>query len=185
MYPFLRIARELAARGHRVTVLGPQAHAAMAAAAGVAFHGLGTEAEYAAVLEHPDIWHPRKGFGVLWRGLRTGLERLDEFVADLPRDVPCALLAHPLALPSADLARAARPGLRIVAAWLAPTNLRTVHDPLTIGPLRIPAWLPLAWRRRLWRQVDATVIDPVALPDLNAARTRRGLAPAADRKSVV
>ena len=29
MYPFLRIAHELGARGHRVTMLGPQAHAAI------------------------------------------------------------------------------------------------------------------------------------------------------------
>ncbi len=179
MYPFLRIARELRARGHRVTMLGPRAHAAMAASAGVAFHGVGTEDEYAALLAHPDVWHPRKGFRVLWQGMRTGLGLLGEFVATLPRDEPCALLAHPLALPSAALARAARRDLRIVAAWLAPTNLRTVHDPLTIGPLRIPAWWPLGWRRRLWRRVDAAVIDPVALPDLNAARAGAGLAPVA------
>jgi rhamnosyltransferase subunit B len=177
MYPFLRIARELAARGHRVTVLGPAAHAAMATAAGVAFRGLGTEAEYVELLEHPDIWHPRRGFGVLWQGMRAGLELLAGVIAGLPRDERCVLLAHPLALPSADLARAARPGLRIVAAWLAPTNLRTVHDPLTIGPLRVPAWVPLAWRQRMWRHVDTSVIDPVALPDLNAARHRAGLAP--------
>ncbi len=180
MYPFLRIARDLAARGHRVTVLGPAAHAAMGAAAGVAYRGLGTEAEYVELLEHPDVWHPRKGFAVLWHGMRRGLELLAEVIADdVPRDVPCVLLAHPLALPSADLARAARPGLRIVAAWLAPTNLRTVHDPMTIGPLRIPAWVPSSWRRRLWRCLDATVIDPIALPDLNAVRARAGLAPVA------
>ena len=65
MYPFLRIARDLLARGHRVTMLGLQAHAAAAALAGVPFHGLGTEDDYRATLDHPDVWHPRKGFGVL------------------------------------------------------------------------------------------------------------------------
>ena len=179
MYPFLRLARGLQARGHRVTMIGPAVHAAMAEAAGVAFVGMGTEAEYLAMLEHPDVWHPRRGFGVLWGGLGDKLDLLAELVADQPVDEPLALLAHPLALPSAALARAARPSLRVVTAWLAPANLRSVHDPLTIGPLRIPRWMPLAWRAALWRRVDRDVIDPVALPALNAARARRGLAPVA------
>ena len=177
--PFLRIARELLARGHRVTLLGLQAHAAVVARTGVPFHGVGTEAEYRATLDHPDVWHPRKGFAVLWGGMRERIDTLPDHLAALPPDEPVVMLAHPLALVGAALARARRPGLRIVAAWLAPANLRSVHDPLTIGPLRIPRWLPLAWRRWLWTRVDAAAVDPVAVPDINAARARHGLAPVA------
>jgi rhamnosyltransferase subunit B len=177
MYPFLHLARTLIARGHRVTFLGAQAHAGAAAAAGVPFHGLGTEAEYLALLDDPDIWHPRRGFGVLWRGMRQGVDLLADYVAALPADEACVLLAHPLTLPGAALARARRPRLRIVAGWLAPTNLRSVHDPLLIGPLRMARWVPLSWRRALWRQVDARIIDAAAMPDLNAARARYGLPP--------
>jgi rhamnosyltransferase subunit B len=178
LYPFLRIARDLLARGHRVTLLGLQAHAAVVARAGVPFHGLGTEEEYRATLDHPDVWHPRKGFAVLWAGMRERIDSLPDWLAALPPDEPVVMLAHPLALVGAALARARRPDLRIVAAWLAPANLRSVHDPLTIGPLRIPRWLPLAVRRWLWARVDAGVVDPVAMPDIDAARARRGLAPA-------
>ncbi len=179
MYPFLRIGRELGARGHRVTMLGPAAHSAMAATAGVRYEGLGTEADYIALLEHPDLWHPRRGFGVLWRGMRDGLDLLVDAVARHAAGAPVALLAHPLALPAAALARAVRPDLRIVAAWLAPANLRSLHDPLTMGPLRIPGWVPLAWRLWLWRRVDAGLVDPVALPELNAVRQRYGMRPVA------
>ncbi len=178
LYPFLRIARDLLARGHRVTLLGLQAHAAIVERAGVPFHGLGTEEEYRATLDHPDVWHPRKGFAVLWAGMRERIDTLPDHVAALPPGEPVVMLAHPLALVGAALARTRRPGLRIVAAWLAPANLRSVHDPLTIGPLRIPRWLPLGWRRWLWARVDAGVVDPVAMPDINAARARHGLAPA-------
>jgi len=178
LYPFLRIAAELLARGHRVTLLGLQVHAAAAAGAGVPFHGLGSEEEYRATLDHPDVWHPRKGFGVLWSSMREHIDALADHVAALPADEPVVMLAHPLALVGAALARARRPDLRIVAAWLAPSNLRSVHDPLTIGPLRIPRWLPLAWRHWLWARVDAGLVDPVAMPDINAARARCGLAPA-------
>jgi rhamnosyltransferase subunit B len=87
------------------------------------------------------------------------------------------MLVHPLALPEADLCRAARPGLRVAAAFLAPSNLPTVHDPLMLGPWRVPRWVPHGVRRRLWRSLGSRFIDPVALPGVNAARTLAGLAP--------
>ncbi len=160
-----------------MTLLGVEVHAGHAARAGVPFHALGDEAQYRATLEHPDVWHPRKGFGVLWAGLRDSVDALPDYVAGLPADEPLAMLAHPLALCGAALARARRPDLRVVAGWLAPANLRTVHDPMTFGPLRIPRWMPLPWRHWLWRRVDAAVVDPVAVPDINAAHARYGLPP--------
>ena len=177
LYPFLRIAGDLLARGHRVTLLGVAVHEDAAARAGVPFHALGTAAQYRATLDHPDVWHPRKGFGVLWAGMRDNVDALPDFVARLPAAEPLVMLAHPLALVGAALARTRRPDLRVVAAWLAPANLRSVHDPLTIGPLRIPRWVPLSWRHWLWRRVDAGLVDPVAVPDINTAHARYGLAP--------
>ncbi|MET0383823.1 MAG: glycosyltransferase, partial [Burkholderiaceae bacterium] len=138
LYPFLSLARGLLARGHRVTLLGPQAHAAAVEAAGVPFEGVGTEDDYFEVLRHPDLWHPRKGFGVLWRAIEPELDEVAGRIAGRAPGERLALLAHPFMMPAAALARAARPDLRIVAAWLAPTNLRSVRDPLRIGPRRVP-----------------------------------------------
>ena len=177
LYPFLRIASGLLARGHRVTLLAPPVHAQAVARAGVPFHGLGSTEDFLAAMAHPDVWHPRKGFRVLCDSMRGKEDLLPDYVDSLPPDEPVAMLAHPLALAGAALARTRRPQLRIVAAWLAPANLRSVHDPLTIGPLRIPRWMPLAWRRWLWARVDGTVVDPVAVPDINAAHARYGLPP--------
>jgi rhamnosyltransferase subunit B len=129
------------------------------------------------VLDDPALWDERKGFGVVWRATRPAAAALLPFVAGLPAG-PCVLLVHPLALPEADLCRAARPDLRIAAAYLAPSNLPTVHDPLVMGPLRIGPWVPLALRRWLWRRVGQHLIDPVVLPGLNAMRRAHGLAPA-------
>ena len=124
LYPFLRSARELLARGHRVTLLGLQAHAAAVASAGVPFVGLGTEEEYRATLDHPDVWHPRKGFGVLWAGLRERIDALPDHLASLPADEPVVMLAHPLALVGAALARTRRPGPACASSppgWRRPT----------------------------------------------------------------
>jgi rhamnosyltransferase subunit B len=40
--------------------------------------------------------------------------------------------------------------------------------------------VPLAARRWLWRRVGQALINPVSLPDVNAARAAHGLAPVAD-----
>jgi rhamnosyltransferase subunit B len=175
LYPFLSLGKALQAKGHRVSFRSPEVFGPQIEQAGMAFAAtIGREA-YATVLNDPDVWHPKKSFGVLWRATRDKLLNLYDAVAALPPDVPCVLLAHPLALPTCALARVLRPGLPIVALYLAPSNLRTCYDPLMLGPLRIPRWVPLAWRQWLWRRVDSKLIDPVALPDMNAVHAKLGL----------
>jgi rhamnosyltransferase subunit B len=128
-------------------------------------------------LHDPDLWHPTRGFGVVWRATRPAMAKIAPFVDSLPHDGGVVLLIHPLALPEADLCRARRPGLKVAAAYLAPQNLPTVHDPLLVGPWRVPSWVPLAARRWLWSWAGRSFVDPVALPDVNAARVGRGLPP--------
>ena len=176
LFPFMAMALALRAAGHRVSFLAPEQHAPYVAGSGLDFTGLPADE---AVLHDPDLWHPTRGFGVVWRATRPGMARFNAFVDALPGDERLVLLVHPLALPEADLCRARRPGLQVAAAYLAPQNLPTVHDPLLVGPWRVPSWVPFAARRALWRWGARTFIDPVALPEVNAARTARGLRPMA------
>lgn len=177
LFPFMRVALALKESGHRVSMLGPEQHAPFVAPTGLAFHGLPADA---AVLDHPDLWHPTRGLSVVWRATRPAMALVPAFVAALPREERIVLLAHPLALPEADLCRARHPGLKVAAAWLAPSNLPTVHDPLLLGPWPVPRWVPLGARRWLWRRLGDALINPVALPDVNAARAAYGLGPIAD-----
>jgi len=170
----MALALALKARGHRVSFVGPEQHGPYVRPAGLDFTGLPADE---AVLRDPDLWHPTRGFGVVWRATRPAMDRIAPFVAALPHDGPCVLLVHPLALPEADLCRAARPDIRIAAAYLAPQNLPTAYGPFMAGPYTLPDWVPPAARRWLWRVAGRTVIDPVALPDVNAARVAAGLAP--------
>ncbi len=176
LFPFMRVALALRAAGHRVTMLGPEQHRPYVAPTGLAFQGLPADE---AVLDHPDLWHPTRGLAVVWRATRPAMAQIPAFVASLPQAERLVLLAHPLALPEADLCRARRPDLRVAAAYLAPSNIPTVHDPLLLGPYPVPRWAPLGARRWLWRRLAAALIDPVALPDVNAARAAHGLAPVA------
>ena len=177
LFPFLWIGRALRERGHRVDFLGPEPHAPYVEAAGLAFHGLPADM---AVLDHPDLWHATRGLAVVWEATRPAMAQLPTVVEALATGKRQVLLVHPLALPEADLCRHACPGLKIAAAWLAPSNLPTVHDPLLLGPWPVPAWVPHGARRWLWRGLAARFLDPVALPGLNSARVQRGL-PQVDR----
>ncbi len=177
LFPFMRLALALRERGQRVTMLGPEQHRPYVAPTGLAFHGLPADE---AVLDHPDLWHPTRGLAVVWRATRPAMAHIPAFVGTLPADEGTLLLAHPLALPEADLCRARRPGLKVAAAYLAPSNLPTVHDPLLLGPYPVPRWVPLGARRWLWRKLGDALINPVALPDVNAARAAHGLAPVTD-----
>jgi rhamnosyltransferase subunit B len=176
LFPFLAMALALRARGHRVSFLAPGQHEPYVAGTGLDFTGLPVDA---AVLDDPDLWHATRGFGVVWRATRPAMEKIVPFVDALPHDEAVMLLVHPLALPEADLCRAKRPGLKVAAAYLAPQNLPTVHDPLLLGPWRVPPWVPLGLRRWLLQRLAARFIDPVALPDVNAARKERGMPEAA------
>ena len=168
------MALALRARGHRVSFLGPEQHGPYVRPTGLPFTGLPADE---AVLRDPDLWHPTRGFGVVWRATRPAMARIVPIVDALPPDERCVLVVHPLALPEADLCRAARPGLRVATAYLAPANLMTVHDPLLVGPWRVPPWVPPGARRAFWRWAVRRFIDPVALADVNAARAGRGQAP--------
>lgn len=174
LFPFLKLAEGLRQRGFPVTFVAPALHEPMARQPGMTFHGTFADP---AVLNDPDLWHPRRGFSVVWRAVRPGLRELLPIVQSLP-DGPCLILAHPLALPEADLCRALRPGVKVVTAYLAPSNMPTVYDPLVLGRWKVPRWIPHGVRRWLWRQVGKRVIDPVAVPEINADRAAHGLPPA-------
>ena len=139
MHPFLGLGQALRRQGHAVRFLASPVHAERVRACGLDFLPLGTTASFEAVADDPALWDPRTAMAVFWRGLRNSLQALPDAALALPTDRPASLLVHPLLLASADLARARRPGLRVVAAWLAPHNLRTAHDPLMVGPPAHPA----------------------------------------------
>ena len=117
MHPFLGLGQALQRQGQVVRFMASPVHAARVQACGLDFVPLGTAASFEAVADDPALWNPRTAMTVFWRGLRGSLQSLPEAASALPADRPVSLLVHPLLLASADLARARRPGLRVVAGW--------------------------------------------------------------------
>lgn len=177
MYPFITLAQGLQARGHQVLMLAPAFHAALVAAAGLPCRSFSTPAAFQNMLDDPALWDERRGWGVLWNGLVPHLDALRELVRQLAPQQQCVVLSHPILLPMADLARSVRPDLRIVGAYLAPSNLCSSYDMLCAGSLSIPRWVPLGWRQGLWSMIHQHMIDPLMLPGLNARRSQHGMVP--------
>ncbi len=153
----------------------------MVAEAGLEVYPIGTVADAQEALIDPDLWHPRKGFEVVWRSCMPVQKLIADFILSQPNiaseAAQSAVIAHPLAMPGATTARDKLTRLGLIGTFLAPANLRTCHDPLWLGPLRIPRWVPHGMRRWLWKRIDAGILDPLALPDVNALRADYGLGP--------
>ncbi len=173
--PFITLSQGLLERGHRVLMLVPRFHEAIAQASGVPYHTLGTHEEFQALLNDPDLSDERKGWGVVWNGVAPHLGALRQLIQRLPVEEACVVLSHPILIPMAAMARSVRPNLRIVTAYLAPSNLCSSHDMLSAGSLRIPDWIPISWRQALWKLIHKGWIDPATLPSLNSAREQSGL----------
>lgn len=173
--PFITLAQGLLERRHRVVMLVPRFQEIMVQGVGVPYQTSGTYDEGQAILNDPNVWDERKGWGVVWNGIAAHLGAIRQLVQQLPAHESCAVLCHPILVPLAALARSVRPDLRIIVAYLAPSNLCSSHDMLTAGSMRVPAWVPITWRKALWKLIHKTWIDPVTLPSLNAARAQHNL----------
>ena len=144
IHPFMRIASALQALGRRVTFITNAYHANLVQGAGLPFVGLGTDEDYLRVVANPDLWDPKKGFSALMVNYRNGLEHIDEAIRSVSSQAPQVVIAHPFAVPGAAIARERGFVKSIVAAYLAPSNLRTCYDPLHIGPTSVPLWVPMS-----------------------------------------
>ncbi len=173
--PFTHLAQGLRERGHRVLMFVPKFHEALMQSEGLPYEVFGTVSEFQAVLDEPTLWDERKGFGVVWKAMTTHLGALRDMVERQPANIRCVLLCHPLLVPSADIAKFARPDTRVVCAYLAPSNLCSSYDFLTAGSLPIPRWTPLSWRQSLWRLIQKLWIVAEMLPSLNQWRDTNNL----------
>jgi len=161
--------------GRRVTFITHAHFAPTVRQAGLDFVGVGTHEEYVRILNNPDIWHPRKGFAVTFEHYGQAMQQGLDAMQSLPTHGQRVVLAHPFALPGAAVARDLGWVAAVVGVVLAPANLRTCHHPMRVGELSVPRWVPMAWRRALWRWVERRWLDPYVVPQINAVRQAYGL----------
>lgn len=181
LHPFLAVARALALRGEDVEVMSNAPYESAVRAEGLAFTPLGTMRDHERTATHPDLWHPIRGFGVLWRHLavpaiepvRARVMALHEATRGADGRSALRVLASPLAV-GARIARM-QAALPLCSVYTAPSNLRSVADPMFLGSWQVPRWVPPELRGLLWWGLDRWKLEPMARPALEAAFSGLGV----------
>ena len=175
LYPFMRVALALQTIGRKVTFITNSVHIEKVRDSGLDFVSFGTDEEYLRVIQNPDLWNPRRAAAVLFADCKDRLIELDSIIRSTVTHNPTVIIAHPLVAPSAAMVRDRGLPCKIVTMVLAPFGLRTCYDPLLIGEVAVPKWVPMSWRKAFWKFVDKILIDPTALVQTNLARKALGL----------
>lgn len=142
--PFVWLGRLLRARGHRVTILTAVVFDEIIAATGLNFVGLGTEAEFDALIANPDIWHGWRGPELIFRSVGESTASTFEAIrAEVRRDTATLLVAPGTSF-AARLARE-KLGLPLVGVHLQPACYLSVHETPILAPQlawvsRMPRW---------------------------------------------
>jgi rhamnosyltransferase subunit B len=176
VHPFIGLGLALRARGHHITVISSVYFEALVRKAGFEFVGLGTVEEFESVLLHPDGWHPRRGFQVVFRwGVLPWIRHIYDLIADryVPGEtvVAASLLAFGARLAQEKL------GVPTISVELQPAMLRSGRQASVLPGMALPDWLPAPLKRLAFWLGDTLVLDPVVAPATNAARAELGLAP--------
>jgi UDP:flavonoid glycosyltransferase YjiC (YdhE family) len=175
VFPHIGLGGALVARGHRVTLAGPETYRDRCLALGLEFRPLVTAQEVQRMLADPDMWHPFRSGLMMARWGMAMVPRQYEALAELARERGTVLVANPGLLP----ARLVQEKLKVPLAslLLQPGLIPSCCAPPEMpGGLSIPAWLPHPLRRAYWLGVDAAGYLLVAR-HLNRFNSRLGLPP--------
>lgn len=173
VYPLLGLGIALRDHGYDVEVIANSYFQPAIERAGLSFVELGRYEDLRSGLEHPDLWHRRKGFVVLAQTIMPLTKRLYEIIAS--RYVPgeTVVVASSLAL-SARVAQE-KLGLPLVTVHLQPTAFRSIYDAEPQRPTFSPRWLHGARKRLRDWLVDVLFLDRIFGPEINALCAELGL----------
>jgi UDP:flavonoid glycosyltransferase YjiC (YdhE family) len=175
VFPYIGLGCALVARGHRVTLAGPETYRDRCLALGLEFCPLVTAQEVERMLADPDMWHPLRSGMMMARWGMAMVPRQYEALSRLALEPGTVLVANPGLLP----ARLVQEKLKVplVSLLLQPGLIPSCSAPPEMpGGLTIPEWLPYLLRRAYWLAVDAAGYLLVAR-SLNCFGSGLGLPP--------
>lgn len=173
--PFIAFGRELVRRGHEVLLYAPAPFEQAAVRSGLHFHCLGSEGDFEAALERPELRRVMRGLKYMFDLSLEVAQHVDLWIerhATLGKTVVVA----PVASYGARIAQE-RLGLPTATVHIMPLFVESRMTSSRLPGLPIPAFLPSHWRHWFSRQADRYVVDRLVLPKLNRYRARAGLHP--------
>ena len=174
--PLVGLGRELCFRGNDVTFFTNAHFAELVQHAKLNFVPLGTVADYDAIANHPDLWHPHKG----WRLI---MKRLYSVHMQTAYSTLCNhLKPEATVIVSSTLGFAARlvqetHKIPHATVHFSPGVFHSAYQPPKMPNLPMPDWLPVWVKQGIWAGLDYAIIDPVVKPQLNRFRHHLGLPP--------
>ncbi|NNM91818.1 MAG: glycosyltransferase [Candidatus Eremiobacteraeota bacterium] len=174
VYPFIAIGESLQRRGHEVQVLTAGLFRDKIERAGLGFIEAGSQEQYDEVIQNPDLWHPKKGAGVILRLFGDGWPLAYAFLVDHVRPHDTVLVTSTLGM-SARLLQE-KLGTKLVTVHLQPSSLLSATDPGALAALPWAKYLPVWAARALIASIDRGM-SFLLCPKLNAFRATIALPP--------
>ena len=125
VHPFLGIAKAMQERGHDVSVLTADTFRDVAERAGLRFASHLEDRVFQELLEDPDMWHPRKGIGILFGSMAEHLRGAYECLAEAYEPDRTVIVAASLAFGARIFQD--KYNAPVVSMHLAPSVFRTMH----------------------------------------------------------
>jgi rhamnosyltransferase subunit B len=175
VHPLVGIGARLKQWGHRVTILTSPYFAPLVERAGLELVPLGTVEEFQTAMNHPLLWHPRKGIRVV---METGVLRSLPMIyeAILERYVPGETVVGAHSLDFASRTAQEKLGVPVATIHLAPSVFRTLYECPYLPPLYLPNWLPKPLKSAQFRFAD-WMIDRLLAGGINDLRRKANLPP--------
>jgi UDP:flavonoid glycosyltransferase YjiC (YdhE family) len=175
VFPFLGLGELFRASGHDVTLYTCDHFEFHAARMGIGFQALGPKGIYESSIVHPDLWHPQRSFGYLYRTMcEPVLEDQFSVVADWCRQQDAIALVNCFGFGALCAQEATN--ANVFSVHLQPSVLASYADPPALPNVVGPKFL----RRILLWLGGKMAIDPIVCPTLNEFRRRKGLPPIGD-----
>ena len=175
VHPFIALGLALRARGHRATLITNPWFEALITAHGLEFLPVGTIEDAESAMADPDLWHPRRGFGVVARRViipaMAPVYRLIERLAAPGTVVAASSIAFGARIAQEIL------GIPTATVHVQPAIIRSLIDQGMAGQLRISSAQPMWFKRAFFNLVDWAVIDHHLAQPLNDLRAAHGRPP--------
>lgn len=174
VHPFVGIGVGLAARGHQTTIVTSGYFETLVRRAGLDFEPLGTAEDYIRGVNHPDLWHPRRGLPVIAALNRPLIRQVFDIVQRRYRRGETIVVASSMAFG----ARIAQDHLQLPLAsvHLQPSLFRSYIEPPIFPVDIVRAGAPRLWKDFVYWLMDY-VFDRLYAAEINALRKELGLPP--------
>ena len=175
--PLVGLGGALRSRGHTVTFFTNDHFGNLVQQAGLTFVAMGPAEEYDVVANHPDLWHPHKGWRVIMKRMMAGT-----YLEDAYHLLCSHLIPGQTMLISSTLGFVARlvqetHGIPLATIHLSPGVFHSAFQAPRMPGLPLPDWLPVRFKQGVWKIIDHVLIDPLLKPKLNWFRGTLGLPP--------